>query len=143
MTHLSNRLNRIRSKLGEKSCRPAAARRRMQLLLSHGLVFVVSACAMPAPVSPTPAMVTPADPVLAFVASAQLGLPGEVAAPAYGGTVTVEVQSQYFAASGTTCRSYQVSPPGGGSRAGLACREGSTWQNIPPLTSGATIGAPP
>ncbi len=142
MTHLSNRLNRIRSRREETSCRPAAPGRRMRFLLSHALLFVVSACAMPAPVSPTP-MVTPADPVLAFVASAQPGLPGEVAAPAYGGTVTVEVQSQYFAASGTTCRAYQVSLPGGGSHAGLACREGSTWQNIPPLTSGETVGTLP
>ncbi len=143
MTHLSNRLNRTRLQRGDSPSGPAAGRRRVRLFLSHGLVFALAACAMPAPTSPTPAMVTPADPVLAFVASAQPGLPGEVAAPADGGTVTVEVQSQYFAASGTTCRTYQVSAPGGGSRAGLACKEGNTWQNIPPLTSGATVGAPP
>ncbi len=143
MTHLSDRLNRMWSQLGGGWCRPDAGRRRVRLILIHGVVFVLSACAMPATVAPTPAMVTPADPVLAFVATAQLGLPGEVAAPAYGGTVTVEVHSQYFAASGNTCRTYQVSAPGGGSRSGLACREGGTWQNIPPLTSGNTVGAPP
>jgi len=141
--HLGSRLNRIRPQLGGSPGRLAAARQRVRLILSHGLVIALSACAMPAPVPPTPAVVIPTDPVLAFVASAQVGLPGEVAAPAYGGTVTVEVQSQYFAASGTICRTYQVSAPGGGSRAGLACKEGSTWQNIPPLTSGGVIGAPP
>ena len=114
----------------------------MPRILSYGLVLALSACNMPAPGASTPAVVTPADPVLAYVATAQIGLPGEVTAPAYGGTVTVDVQSQYFAASGNTCRTYQVNTPGGGSRAGLACRDGSTWQNIPPLNSGATVGAP-
>jgi hypothetical protein len=141
VTHLSNWLNRIRPQTGDSPRRSAAARQRVWLLLSFGLVFALSACAVPAPVAP--AMVVPADPVLAFVATAQLGLPGEVAAPAYGGTVTVEVQSQYFAASGNTCRTYQISAPGGGSRNGLACRVGTTWQNIPPLVGGNTVGAPP
>jgi hypothetical protein len=142
VTHLSFTLNRKPPDLEVGSCRPGAARRRLRPILSLGLVLALAACARPAPVTSTPAVVTPADPVLAFVGTAQLGLPAEVAAPADGGTVTVEVQSQYFAASGYICRTYQVTAPGGGSHAGLACREGSTWQNIPPLTSGDTVGAP-
>lgn len=139
---LSNGLTHLWPQSDGRSCRLGGARHPMQRISIYGLILVLSACNMPAPVSST-AMVTPADPVLAFVASAQLGLPGEVNAPAYGGTVTVEVQSQYFAASGSICRTYQVSGAGGASRGGLACRDGSTWQIIPPLTSGATVGSLP
>ncbi len=142
MTHLSNRLTRTRPELNDGPRRAGAARHQMRPVLSLGLVLALSACAVPAPVSSVrPA--APADPVLAYVATAQLGLPGEVNAPAYGGTVTVDVQSQYFAASGATCRTYQLSAPGGASRAGLACNDAGAWQNIPPLTSGATVGTPP
>lgn len=84
-----------------------------------------------------------ADPVLAFVATGQLGMPAVVTAPAYGGTVTVNIKSQYFAASGVTCRTYEVTAPGGGPRDALACKDGSTWQNIAPLSSAPPVETSP
>jgi hypothetical protein len=119
------------------------ARQPAQRVLGIGLVFVLGACTLPGPVASKLPVVTPTDPVLAFVATGPLGAPGNVAAPAYGGIVTVDIKSQYYAASGDTCRTYDVSAPGGGPRDALACKDGSGWQNVAPLLDGPSGGASP
>jgi len=84
----------------------------------------VSACAVPASQPPA----SPPNPVLAFVATAQIGQSATITLPNSGGTVNVLVESQYFAASGGPCRHYQID----GAEA-LACQDGGSWQTIPPL----------
>lgn len=143
MTNLSSKLICMRRQLSSRSRDAGAEQHRVLWLFSQGLVLALTACTLPAPVASNSQAVTPADPVLAYVATAPLGQPGDVTAPAYGGTVTVDVQSQYFAASGSTCRTYEVSAPGGGPRDALACKDGSTWQNIAPLISGTSDEASP
>lgn len=100
--------------------------------LSIAAAAWLSACAVtPAPASqPTPA--PPQNPVLAAVATAPLNTP--IATP---GQQTVTVLSDYTSGEGDECRAYTRAAPGAAPAQNLACQEGGTWRNIPPLAPSA------
>ena len=72
----------------------------------------------------------PADPVLAFVTSAQPGQSGVVADSRLG-QVQVTFLEEYPAASGEICRRYSVLTAQGQSKAGAACYNGVSWELAP------------
>ncbi len=79
-------------------------------------------------------MAPPADPVLRAVAAAAVNVPVNVATPA-GTQASLVVTSDYISAEGQECRAYTLS-----SGAGLACTDGTTWREIPPLAPAANTG---
>jgi hypothetical protein len=75
---------------------------------------------------------TPADPVLAYVATAQIGQSAVVDDPAQGGNLIVVIDTQYNSAAGQVCRSYATTSSSLQSQH-LACANGTEWQMVPPL----------
>lgn len=89
----------------------------------------------PQPSATAAVAATPRDPVLAFVAGADVGTSGRVAAAPGAAPVVAEVLNSYHAASGRMCRSFRVAGSGPGATR-VACRAGDTWVEARPLLPG-------
>jgi hypothetical protein len=95
------------------------------------LLAALSACAPTAKqprTASTPA--APADPVAAFVTSAQPGQ-SSVVADRQLGQVRVTFIEEYAAASGEICRRYSLDTAQGPSKIGAACYNGTAWELAP------------
>lgn len=98
------------------------------------LLAVLSGCARladPGNGAATPAL--PADPVLAFAATAAPGMSQIVYDPVLGPGMTVRVSRAYEAASGRLCKELTTTSPGGAEQVRLACGDGDSWSFARPL----------
>jgi hypothetical protein len=109
------------------------------------LLAVLSGCARladPGNGAATPAL--PADPVLAFAATAAPGMSQIVYDPVLGPGITVRVSRAYEAASGRLCKELLTTSSGGAQQVRLACGDGDSWGYARPLRAyGALAGLTP
>jgi hypothetical protein len=105
-------------------CRP-----KRGALHAAGVLLMLSACTPPQ-TAPNAVQPPPMDPILNAAATRGPGAALSVATP--NGPVTVTVTSDYASAEGNECRAYTTTTAGA-QAAHLACNQGSTWREIPPL----------
>jgi hypothetical protein len=107
------------------------------------VLLALGACAPQAGRVPEAALGTdmPADPVLAFVASAAPGSATQVTLPQTGQNVELRLVRSYSAASGRECREIQEGV-GAATRARLICFDGTRWSEARPLLRGGAIARP-
>jgi hypothetical protein len=108
------------------------------------VLLALGACAPVQGNAPTAAVrgaELPADPVLAFAATAAPGSATRVTLPATGENVQLRLVRSYNAASGRECRELQEGA-GTSTRARLICSDGARWAEARPLLRGGAIARP-
>jgi len=104
----------------------------------RAVFLVLAGCAQQAAPAPQQAAAAPADPVLRAVAAASVNVPVSVTTPENPAPLSLTVTSDYVSAAGEECRAYTL-----GGAQNLACTDGTTWRDIPPLAPADNPGFSP